>query len=325
MPKAIVMRSSGSPNVLKCENIPNPRDPGVGQILIRQTHVGLNYIDVHYRNGSLNVPRFPIIPGIEAAGYVESVGDRVEGFKEGQAISYCTAKGGAYAEKRLLSHELAIALPDFITPEMSVACLAKGMTAHMLIFRTFNVRKGDVILVHAAAGGVGSVICQWAKHKGATVIGTVGSEEKANFAKSHGCDYTIIYSKESVVEKVLAITNNVGVKVVYDSVGAATFQDSIKCLSVLGILVSYGQSSGPPPSFDMKTLSPKGLFVTRPSLHLYKRSRMELLLTALEVFAAVHQGIIKTDLQKRFTLENAANAHQEMEERATIGSNALVV
>ncbi len=323
MPKAIIVRQTGGPEVLKLENIAEPREPGPGQVLLRHTAIGANYMDIYYRSGMYKAPRLPMVPGMEAAGIVEKCGKGVK-ITPGTRVVYGTSQTGAYCEKRLINAKHLIGIPDFITDEVAAACFARALTAHYLIFRTYIVKKNDTILVHAAAGGVGQMICQWTKHKGAKVIGVVSIPEKANIALANGCDYVIVSSQQDVVAEVKRITGE-GVPVVYDSVGKDTFSKSLACLRPFGILVSFGQSSGPVPPINILNLAPKCNFITRPTLMMYKANRAELVLTAVEIFQMIESGKLKINIGQRFPLEQAAKAHTAIQSRQTIGSTILTV
>lgn len=323
--RAIVVRKTGGPEVLRVENIAEPKPPGSGQVLVRHTAIGVNYMDIYYRSGFYKSPRLPFIPGIEAAGVVEAVGEGVKLFEPGQRVAYATAQSGAYCEKRIVREQILSGIPDEFQDKMVAGVLAKGMTAHYLSHRTFRVKQGDVVLIHAVAGGVGQLLCQWCKYRGAKVIGTVSTPEKAQIAKQSGCDYPIVYTKQDFVAEVKKITNGEGVVVVYDSVGKDTFRKSLEALRPLGLMVSYGQSSGPIPPVQLNELSPKGLFLTRPTLHLYKSHRMEMLLTAAEIYACIQKKILKPSIAQTYKFEDAAKAHADMEARRTTGSSVLVL
>src|SRR5690606_31467383 len=269
MPHAIRIHEHGGPEVLRWEPVEVPA-PGPGELRIRHTAVGLNFIDIYYRTGLYQPPGLPFTPGSEAAGVVEEVGEGVEGFKPGDRVAYGSASLGAYSEQRLVAADRVVHLPDNIDDATAAAMMLKGMTAQYLLRRTYRVEAGDTILIHAAAGGVGKIVCQWAKLLGARVIGTVGSDEKAEEVRQLGCDHVIVYSREDFVARVREITDGRGVDVVYDSVGADTFMKSLDCLRPLGMMVSFGQSSGKIPPFDVGILAQKGcLFLTRPTLFTY--------------------------------------------------------
>jgi NADPH:quinone reductase len=314
----------GGPEVLRFEDI-EVGSPGPGQALIRQTAIGLNFIDVYFRSGLYPPPQLPFIPGLEAAGVVEGVGEGVRELQVGQRVAYASPPIGAYAERRLMPADRLVALPDGVSDEQAAAMMLKGMTAQYLLRRTYRVQSGQTILFHAAAGGVGLIASQWAKHLGATVIGTVGSDAKAELARSHGCDHVIRYDREDVVARVREITGGKGVPVVYDSVGRATFESSLDCLSPLGMLVSFGQSSGKIPPVDLGILSQKGsLYITRPTLVTYTAERADLLAAAKELFDVVQSGAVEILINQRFPLRQAAEAHRALESRQTTGSTLLL-
>lgn len=323
MVKAIRIHESGGPEVLRWEDV-EVGAPGPGEVRVRQTAVAVNYIDTYQRSG-LYPMKLPGIIGNEAAGVVEAVGEGVTGLREGDRIAY-PGLLGAYAEARLLPADKVVKIPDGIEDRQAAAMMIKGMTAEYLLFRTYSVKKGDTILIHAAAGGVGLIACQWAKHLGATVIGTVSTDEKAALAKAHGCDHPIIYTRENFVERVKEITGGAMLPVVYDSVGATTFMDSLKCLKPRGLMVSFGQSSGKIPPIDVGVLAAHGsLYLTRPTLVSYTLTRAELEEVAGNVFAAVRQGIVKVEINHTYALKDAAQAHRDLEGRKTTGSSVLIV
>lgn len=325
MPHAVRVHETGSPDVLRWEEVPMPA-PGAGEVLLRHTAVGLNYIDTYYRSGLYAAAGgLPFTPGLEAAGVVEAAGEGVAAFTPGQRVAYCKGALGAYGEYRAISQDHLIPLPESISDAHAAAALLKGQTAHMLLRRTFSVMPGNTVLIHAAAGGVGQFLCQWSRALGATVIGTVGSEEKARFAAENGCHYPILYTRENVPERVNEITGGVGCNVVYDGVGKATFLHSLECLTPYGLLVSFGQSSGAIPPFDVKLLAEKGsLFLTRPTLFHYKKNREEYLQGAAEFFDLVQRGIIKIHVGQSYYLRDAASAHRDLEARRTHGSTVLL-
>ncbi|SOE54304.1 NADPH2:quinone reductase [Burkholderia sp. OK233] len=321
MPYAIRIHETGGPEKLVWDEI-SVGDPGPGQARLRQTAVGVNFIDIYYRAGLYELPR-PFIPGREAVGVVEAVGPDVTSLKPGDRVVYSGVQG-AYAQVRLVPADRLVKLPDGISDEFGAAMMQKGMTAQFLCRQTYQVSKGDTILVHAAAGGVGLVLCQWAKHLGATVIGTVSTEEKAQIVKAHGCDYPLIHGKDRFVKAVKEITGGVGVPVVYDSIGKDTFMGSLDCLKPRGLMVLYGQSSGPVPPFDISILDKKGsLFLTRPTQNAYLPTRAHVEEGAKEVFDVVLSGAVKVLINQRFPLKDAAEAHRAMESRKTVGSLVL--
>jgi NADPH:quinone reductase len=313
----------GGPEVLRFEDI-EIGAPGPGQALIRQTAVGLNFIDVYFRSGMYPPPQLPFIPGQEGAGVVEAVGVGVSDLRVGQRVAYA-GQLGAYAERRLIAADRLVPLPDGVSDEQAAAMMLKGMTAQYLLRQTYRVQRGQTILFHAAAGGVGLIASQWARHLGATVIGTVGSEAKAELARAHGCAHVIRYDRENVAARVREITGGKGVPVVYDSVGQATFNSSLDALAPRGMLVSFGQSSGKIPPVDLGILSQKGsLYVTRPTLITYTAERTDLLATAKELFEVVQSGAVRIQINQRFPLREAAEAHRALESRRTTGSTLLL-
>ena len=323
MTKAVRIDETGAPDVLKWQDV-DVAAPTAGQALIRQTAVGLNYIDVYFRSGLNPPPTLPIILGMEAAGVVESVGDGVSEVSPGDRVAYNMVMGG-YAEQRLLPAERLIKLGDAISDEMAASIMLKGTTAQYLLRRTYEVKPGDTILFHAAAGGVGLIACQWAKHLGATVIGTVGSDEKAELARAHGCDHPIVYTRDNFVEKVKEITDGKGVSVVYDSVGKDTFMGSLDSLKPRGMLVLFGNASGPVEPFAPGHLVAKGsLYLTRPSLANYTGTRQELVDTCNDLFQVVESGAVKVEVNQTYALKDTAQAHRDLEARNTTGSTVLL-
>jgi NADPH:quinone reductase len=314
----------GGPEVLRYEKV-EVGSPGPGQALLRQTAVGLNFIDVYFRTGLYPPPQLPFVPGLEAAAVVEALGDGVRDLQVGQRVAYASPPVGAYAERRQMPADRLVALPEGISDEQAAAMMLKGMTAQYLLRRTYRVQSGQTILFHAAAGGVGLIACQWAMHLGVTVIGTVGSEAKAELARAHGCAHVIRYDREDVVARVREITGGKGVPVVYDSVGQATFESSLNCLAPFGMLVSFGQSSGKIPPVDLGILSQKGsLYVTRPTLMTYTAERAHLVASANELFDVVQRGAVRIEINQRFPLRDAAEAHRALEGRRTTGSTLLL-
>ena len=322
MPKAIRIHQTGGPEVLKWEDVELGR-PGPGEALIRQTAVGLNFIDTYHRTGLYPLP-LPAVLGMEGAGMVEEVGAGVTEVKPGDRVAYAGVLG-AYTERRLIAADRLVPLPDGVSDIQAAAMMLKGMTAEYLLLRTHRVQRGETILVHAAAGGVGLIMCQWAKHLGATVIGTVGSDQKAELARANGCDHPIVYTRENFTERVRALTGGAGVPVVYDSVGKDTFPGSLDCLRPLGLMVSYGNASGAVPPFNIGLLAQKGsLFLTRPVLMAYTAKREDLLSCARALFEVVESGVVKIKLERTWPLEDAASAHRELEGRRTTGSTVLI-
>lgn len=323
MVKAVVIDQFGTPDVFKLKDVSLTK-PGPGQILIHQSTIGLNYIDVHQRNGVFPIP-LPGIIGCEAFGVVQEIGEGVQGVAVGDRVAYATAPYGAYCEARVIDQKYTINVPDYISDEQAASMLLKGMTAHFLLRRTFFVRKGQTILVHAAAGGVGQMLCSLAKHYEANVIAVVGSDEKAAIVKNLGADHVINYKTEDFLAKVNEITNGMGVAVVYDSVGKDTFEKSLEAVGYFGLLACYGQASGPIPLLDINRLSERGKFVTRPSIFTYKQDRNELLLSAFEVFALINKNILKVNIQNRYKLSQAPLAHFNLESGKTTGQSIFVV
>lgn len=323
MTKAIRITETGGPEVMRWEDVAVGQ-PGRGEALVRHNAVGVNFIDVYHRTGLYPVP-LPNGLGLEAAGVVEAVGDGVVDVQVGDRVAYAGGPLGAYAERRIIPADRLVPLPQGITDVQAAGMMLKGMTAQYLLRRTYRVQAGDTILVHAAAGGVGLILCQWAKHLGATVIGTVGSEEKAALAKAHGCDHTILYKTEDFVARVRALTDGQGVPVVYDGVGNDTFMGSLDCLRPLGMMVSFGQSSGKIPPVDLGILSAKGsLFVTRPTLMTYVAQRHDLMASAAELFDVVKHGFVTIEVSHTRPLSEAALAHGDLTGRRTTGSTVLL-
>ena len=323
MTKAIVIHEQGGTDVMKWEDS-DPGDPGPGQVRIKHTAVGLNYIDILHRNGVYPFET-PGTFGIEGSGVIEAVGDGVDEISVGQRIAYGVAPPGAYAEARLVPAARIVALPDAIDDNTGAAMMLKGITAQYLIRRLYKVEAGETVLLHAAAGGVGLIACQWLKHLGATVIGTVGSDEKAELAKAHGCDHPVVYTRDSFVDKVKEVTDGKGVPVVYDSVGKATLDDSLDCLALRGLLVNFGFASGMPGPFDLGALAAKGsLFITRPTVVGYTSTREELLESTNDLIDAVTSGIVKIEINQTYALKDAAQAHTDLEGRKTTGCSVLL-
>jgi NADPH:quinone reductase len=324
MTKAIRFHETGGPEVLKWEDV-EPGAPGAGQIRVKHYAVGLNYIDVYHREGLYPLP-LPSGLGLEAAGVVEAVGNGVDNLAVGDRIAYGTGPIGAYSEACVMSAATAVKLPDGIDDKTAAAMMLQGMTVEFLLNRCFAVQPGQTILFHAAAGGVGLIACQWAKSIGATVIGTVGSDEKAALARAHGCDHPIVYSRENFVERVKEITGGKGVPVVYDSVGKDTFMGSLDCLSTRGLLVNFGSASGPPEPLNLGLLAPRGsLYVTRPTLITYCASREDLELSSGRLFDVVGSGKVKIEVNQTYPLAEAAQAHRDLEARKTTGSTVFTV
>ena len=324
MTKAVMIENTGGPEVLRWVDY-DPGQPKAGEVLVRHEAVGLNFIDVYHRTGLYPLPALPAIPGMEGAGVVEGIGEGVGEFTEGDRVAYAGLPPGAYAEARIIPAHRLVKLPESISTQQAAAMMLQGMTARYLLYGCYKVKAGDRILIQAAAGGVGLIVCQWAKYLGATVIGTVGSPEKADLAANHGCDYPILYRDEDFVSRVKEITKDKGVDVVYDSVGQSTFMESLDCLRPMGMMVSFGQSSGPIPPLDTGILAAKGsLFLTRPSLMAYTASRKDLLAHALDLFDVVEKGAVKIEVRQTYPLAEASRAHRQLEDRKTTGSTILL-
>ncbi|MCZ6488705.1 MAG: quinone oxidoreductase [Gammaproteobacteria bacterium] len=324
MTKAIRIHETGGPEVLRWEDI-DVGEPGKGQVRLRQTVCGLNYIDVYGRTGLYPVGDLPAIPGMEAIGIVEALGEGVTTVSMGDRVAYAM-QFGAYAEARLIDAGQLIRVPDAISDETAAAMMLKGLTAHYLLFRTYPVKSGDSILVYAAAGGVGLILCQWAQLLGATVIGCVGSEEKAALAKANGCDHTILYRQEDIAERVRELTDGVGVAATYDSIGKATFEASLNSLRPFGVLATYGTASGPIEPFSPSILAPKGsLYVTRPTLASHVATRDQLEEGANRLIDVVENNRVKIHVNQTFPLAHCAEAHRALEARKTTGSTVLII
>lgn len=322
MPHVIRIHQNGGPEQMRWEEAA-VADPGPGEVRVRNTAIGLNYIDTYHRSGLYPMP-LPLVLGSEGAGVVEAVGPKVKEFKVGDRVAYAQPIG-AYAEVLIRPVARLVKIPAGIKDETAAAMMLKGMTAWYLCRRTYRVKKGDTIVVHAAAGGVGQILCQWAKHLGATVIGTVGSDEKVALAKKVGCKHVVVMSREKLSERVKAITKGKGVPVVYDGVGKDTFMESLDCLAPRGLLASFGNASGAVPPVNIGILAQKGsLFLTRPTLVNYTASREDLLTAARELFAVVKKGAVKITINQRYPLRDAAQAHRDLEARKTTGSTVLL-
>ena len=321
--KAIRMFKTGGPEVMEWVDV-EVGLPGPNEVRIKHEAVGLNYIDVYFRVGMYPQP-LPASLGMEGAGVVESVGPGVTHVKVGDRVAYAGRPPGAYSQVRLMPAETLVKLPDAISFEQGAAMMLQGLTVQYLLNDSYQVKPGDVVLFHAAAGGVGLIACQWLKALGATVIGTVGSEEKAALAKAHGCDHTINYNKENFVERTRELTNGKGVPVVYDSIGKDTFMQSLDCLSPRGMMVTYGNASGPVPPVDVSILGGKGsLKLTRPTVMTYAHNRALLEPMSADLFDRVSKGQIKIEVNQTYQLENVAQAHRDLESRKTTGSTVLM-
>ena len=323
MTHAIRIHEHGGPDVMKWETV-EVGNPGDKEIRVRHTAVGLNYIDTYHRTGLYKIP-LPSIIGREAAGVVEAVGAAVTDLKIGERVAYASAPIGSYSEARLISADRVVKIPDGVTDRQAASMMLKGMTAQYLIRHTHTVKSGDTILFHAAAGGVGLILCQWARHLGATVIGTVGSEEKAALAKANGCHHVINYRSEDFVARVAEITGGKKCAVVYDGVGKDTFMKSLDCVRPRGLVALFGNASGKVEPLDLGVLAGKGsLFVTRPTLDTHVASREELIATANDLFDVVGRGIVKIEVNQSYALKDAALAHRDLEARKTTGSTVLI-
>jgi len=323
MPYAIRIHQTGGPEALTWEAVDVPA-PAAGEATVRHHAVGLNFIDTYHRTGLYPLP-LPSGIGLEGAGVVEAVGAGVTEVKVGDRVAYAGGPVGAYAEVRNIPAHRLLRLPDAIAFDTAAAMMLQGLTAAYLLRRTYRVQPGDAVLIHAAAGGVGLIACQWAKALGATVIGTVGSPAKAELAKAHGCDHVINYSTENFTQRVREITGGEGVPVVYDGVGKDTFMGSLDCLRPLGMMVTYGNASGPVPPLDLLLLSQKGsLFVTRPTIMSYTAKRADLEALGAELFDIVTSGKVRIEVNQTYALKDAAQAHCDLEARKTTGSTVLL-
>jgi NADPH2:quinone reductase len=323
MPTAIVLREHGGPEVLRREEISVDR-PEPGELRIQQTAIGVNFHDIYVRSGLYRTLQLPGIPGVEAAGVVEEVGPGVTEFAVGDRIAYTTPRYGGYADARVIAAADAVRLPASISDRLAAAMMVKGLTANLLLRRVHPVKRGDWILVHAAAGGVGRILCQWGRHLGATVIGTVGSEEKAEVARRCGCQHVILYRRENFADKVAELTDGRGVDVAYDSVGKDTFQGSLAALAYFGHLVNFGQSSGPVDPFAVSLLSTRSTTVTRPMCFHYVANRAILEQTAAELFEALEASIIAAGNVREYALDDVVQAHRDVEGRQTSGAVVLI-
>jgi NADPH2:quinone reductase len=322
MAKAIRIHAHGGPEVMSYEDVPTPQ-PKAGEVLLRQTAVGLNFVDVYYRTGVYAAPSMPFVPGSEAVGEVLGVGEGVSEFKPGDRVAYSMGLG-AYAQERVVDARILVKVPDSIDDDVAASMMLKGLTAQYLLRRTFPVQPGQTILFHAAAGGVGLIACQWAKHLGCTVIGTVGSEDKAALARENGCDHVILYRQDDFAARVKEITGGEGCEVVYDGVGKDTFPGSLDCLKPFGMFVSFGSASGAIEAFNIGILAQKGsLFATRPTLGTHVAKRESLLAMADDLFSVVESGHVRIPVHARMSLAQAADAHRALESRQTTGATVL--
>lgn len=323
MPKAIRIMRTGGPEVMEYVDV-EVGEPAAGEARVRQQACGLNYIDVYFRVGAYPQP-LPAGLGMEGAGVVEAVGDGVSHVKPGDRVAYAARPPGAYAQVRNMPAAGLVKLPDAIDFDTAAAMMLQGLTVQYLFKRTYPLHGGETILFHAAAGGVGLIACQWARAIGVTMIGTVGSDEKGELAKAHGCTHVINYNKENFVKRVKELTGGRGVPVVYDSIGKDTFIGSLDCLAPLGMMVSFGSASGPVPSFSLQELASRGsLFITRPSIFNYIAKREDLEAMAADLFRMVESGKVKIEINQRYALKDVAQAHKDLESRKTTGSTILI-
>jgi NADPH2:quinone reductase len=323
MPAAIRIHAVGGPEVLRYEEVP-VGEPGPGQARVRHTAIGLNYIDTYHRTGLYKLP-LPSGLGVEGAGVVETVGPDVDWVKPGDRVAYSGGAPGSYSAVRVMPAERLVRIPDGVSDRAAATLMLKGLTVQYLFRQTYQLKSGDTIVFHAAAGGVGLIACQWARALGVTMIGTVGSDEKAQLAREHGCTHTIVYTRENFVQRVKELTGGKGVPVVYDSIGKDTFPASLDCLQPRGLFVSFGSASGPIAAFDIGILSQKGsLYATRPTLFTYAAKRADLEAMAADMFALVQQGKLVSDPRQEFPLAQAGAAHRALESRNTVGATILV-
>ncbi len=323
MTHAVRIHSNGGPEVLQWEEV-EVAEPKTGEAIVRQVAAGLNFIDVYFRTGLYKVPAFPSAIGNEGAGVVEAVGDGVTEVAVGDRVAYCMSLG-SYTQRRLIPAKQLVKIPRGITEEQAAAAMLKGCTVQYLIRQTYPVQTGETVLFHAAAGGCGLIACQWLKHLGVRVIGTVGTAEKSDLARAHGCDHPIVYTEENFVDRVKELTDGRGVPVVYDSVGKDTFKGSLECLQPRGLMVSFGNASGAVEPFAPALLAAKGsLFLTRPTLATYTATRADLEKTSADLFSVLSSGAVKVEVNQTYPLENAAQAHRDLEARRTTGSTILL-
>lgn len=323
MTHAVRIHSNGGPEVLQWEKVEVP-EPEAGDAIVRQVAAGLNFIDVYFRTGLYKVPVFPSVIGNEGAGVVEAVGDGVTEVEVGDRVAYCMSLG-SYTQRRLIPAKQLVKIPKDISEQQAAAAMLKGCTVQYLIRQTYPVQKGETVLFHAAAGGCGLIACQWLKHLGVRVIGTVGTAEKAELARAHGCDHPIVYTEDNFVDRVKELTDGRGVPVVYDSVGKDTFNDSLECLQPRGLMVSFGNASGAVEPFAPALLAAKGsLFLTRPTLATYTATRADLEKTSTDLFGVLSSGAVTVEVNQTYPLENAAQAHRDLEARKTTGSTILL-
>lgn len=323
MTKTVIISKSGGPEVLELKEF-KLKSPDPSEVLIEHKAIGLNFIDTYHRSGLYPID-LPSGIGAEAAGVIVEIGDQVHDFKVGDRVSYAGLPLGAYSSHRVFPTKDIVKVPDTIDLEVAATLMTKGLTAYYLLHKTYPVKMGETILFHAAAGALGQIFCQWAKSLGCKVIGTVGSDKKIEIAKNNGCDHVINYSKEDFAEKVLSITDGEGVSVVYDGVGHDTLEGSLKSLKVRGTMVSFGNASGPLPEINVpKLIQPKGLYLTRPAMHLYLGTRKELLAGAKVLFEKIESGVIKIEIFKRYALDDVIKAHRDLENRKILGPAIII-
>lgn len=319
---SVFFKETGAPTVLTATDAPDPKDLKPGQVLVRHTAIGVNYIDAYFRSGLYKTKQAPFIPGIEAAGVVEAVGPGVT-IKTGKRVSYALATSGAYCQKRIIDSKKLVPIPDDVSDDIAAAALHSGMVAHMLLYRVYRVRRKDIILIHNATDTTGHVLCQWAKKIGATIIGTVDHNDKIPAAKRYGCDHAVNYKEGNVVQLVRDVTKGNGVTLVYDSVGKDTFAMSVQSLMPLGLYISYDQSSGAIPGINILSLATKSLYLSRPSVQLYKANTIEMALTANETFEKIRKGELNITIGATYALKDAAQAHLDLQQQKSIGSIIL--
>lgn len=318
----IRVHETGGPDVLKVENLPVPT-PGAGEVLLRQEAIGVNFIDTYFRSGLYKFPSLPAIPGMEGAGVIEAVGPAVTDLKPGMRVAYAGVRGG-YAQYRTIAADRLVVLPENVSCETAASVTLRGLSAHMLLRQVYPVRKGETILVYAAAGGVGQLLCQWGKHLGARVIGVTSTQEKADLARACGAAEVLI-GTDNLPQRVRELTDGAMLPVVYDSIGRDTFEASLSCLAPRGLMVSYGNASGPVTGVDVGTLGAHGsLYLTRPSLMTYIADKSELQASAAALFSMLEQGVLRPSIGQRFALTEAAEAHRALESRKTAGSTILL-
>jgi len=321
--QAIILAKTGGPGNFKIKEVEDPKMTK-NDIIVKNSYIGVNFFDVAFRKGTYKLPEFPSILGLEAAGVVQNVGSAVTEFKPGDRVAYATGGLGAYATKKAVHQKHLVPIPDSVTDAQAAACLHKGLMAHALLHKVYIATRAKKILATSIAGGVGHILCQWAKHLNLEVIGTIGSDDKLSFAKSLGCDHVINYKTHDIIDEVGKITDHLGVGVVYDSIGKETLEKTISCLWPMGVCVSYGESSGSYENFDLNRLVSNSLYITRPTMSLYKSNKIELSLSAAEVFAAIKKGIVKPKITT-FDFQDVDKAHKALESGNTMGSLVLKI